>query len=531
MARVSRKTLNYDVIEKTYKTALYTRLSVEQENGSSNDSMQNQIDIVNDYAKKNKDIVVFKTYQDMGFSGVNFDRPAFEDMMNDIIYKKVNCVIVKDFSRLGRNYIETGYLIEKTFKDFNVRFISVNDNYDSLIASSSDNTLLAFKNMVNNIYVKDLSRKVKSSLATKIKNGEYIGYTPYGFLKDETQKNKLIIDEVKAPVVRKMFELRADNKSYSFIAKYLNDNQIMPPSKTQNTCGIWGISTTSRILKSELYNGELVFNKSITNQNHIKLVPRNEWKKVSNCVPKLIDDDLFQKVQAVNEKRAITQLKKRDELGSVFLSKITYCGNCKIKTRKYPTNNGVTFVCYSKKLSSNNDCFSEKIFESELNEIVLAQIHNHIDLAFEYKQKMELLNKNKYKSKNKLEQLMGKKLDKINNSISKLNEKKILLYEQYFDSKISLKVYIARKEKIEHQEFESLNLLEEIKVKYNNDLVSNINNNEWIENLLLYNKDVEMTRELVDTLIDKIYIFSDYKIEIIWKFQSDLELLKKGLIE
>ena len=220
---------------KSYNAAVYLRLSKEDgdvtEGGKTvSNSIANQEELVRDYLKSQADIRVYSVYKDDGYSGVNFDRPMFQKMLEDIKSGAVNCVIVKDLSRFGRNYIESGRYIEKIFPMLGVRFIAVNDHYDSLSEDTGADMIIPFKNLINDAYCRDISIKVRSHLDMKRKNGEYIGaFVAYGYRKDPEDKNRLIIDDYAAGVVRDIFDMKKKGMSHYSIARKLNDDGILSP--------------------------------------------------------------------------------------------------------------------------------------------------------------------------------------------------------------------------------------------------------------------------------------------------------------
>lgn len=531
MARVSRKNnnSNNNKNELFYTTAIYTRLSVEQQEDTSNESMQNQINIVTNYAKKQKDIVIYKVYSDNGFTGTNFNRPAFENMMDDITSHEVNCVIVKDFSRLGRNYIECGYLMERTFKSLGVRFISVNDNYDSLYATNSDKTMVAFKNMVNNMYSNDLSKKVKSAMSLRASNGEYLnGTPPYGFLKSDTERNKLIIDEEVAPIIREIFELRANKKSGIEICKHLNEKNIVSPAyysalkynkSIKNVTITWNTTTICRFLYNELFIGNFVYSTNKSKDDCLKIQDNHEG---------IVNKELFYEVQKINKdfkyrnNRNPETNKKRIPRDNLFKSFI-FCKDCNRVMKFFDTvRDGYVFSCRLELINrnSNNSCSYKKINEKELKELVLKNIRYHINLAYDYQRKIDLFKKDKsiIDEQNKVKN----RFNKINKDIAKLTDKKTKLYEKYFDEKIELNEYLKQQKIIEHTEIILTNQMKELEIEKASNLQCLEDNNKWLKNLLLYDTDIDLNREILTTLIEKIYICEENKIQIIWKYQSDL---------
>ena len=223
--------------KKIWSVALYIRLSQQDEdNGQGkleSNSVTSQKTLLNDFVEENDDLIVYDTYVDDGFSGTDFDRPSFQRLLEDMKNEKINCIIVKDLSRLGRNHYEAGNYIEKVFPLFNIRFIAINDFIDSFKNPESVNTiLLPFKNLINDEYARDVSIKIRSSLNGKKKRGEFVGSFPsYGYVKDEKNKHKLVIDEVAADIVRKIFDWHVNlGLGKIAICHKLNDLGILNPT-------------------------------------------------------------------------------------------------------------------------------------------------------------------------------------------------------------------------------------------------------------------------------------------------------------
>lgn len=218
----------------TYYADMYLRLSREDGDKAESDSISNQRDFITAFLENHPEITLCSVRADDGYTGVNFDRPAFCDMMEAVREKKINCIIVKDFSRLGRNFIETGKYIEKIFPFMGVRFISINDDYDSARPrTSSDNLIVPVKNLMNDAYCRDISIKIRSHLDIKRKKGQCIApFAVYGYCKDEKNRNQLIVDEEAAATVREIFKRKLDGYSAQAIAEYLNEQDILSPWNT-----------------------------------------------------------------------------------------------------------------------------------------------------------------------------------------------------------------------------------------------------------------------------------------------------------
>ena len=226
--------------KKVYHASIYLRLSKEDGDvttGSKNESnsISNQKSLIMDFLKDKHDIQVVSIREDDGYSGVDFNRPSFQLMLEDVKKGIIDCIIVKDLSRFGRNYIEVGRYLEKLFPMLGVRFIAVNDNYDSLNVDTAHDIVMPFKNLINDSYCRDLSVKIRSHLAVKRKNGEFIGaFACYGYLKDPKNKNQLIIDTYAGPVVQDIFRMKINGFSQYKIAEVLNEQGILSPMAQRN---------------------------------------------------------------------------------------------------------------------------------------------------------------------------------------------------------------------------------------------------------------------------------------------------------
>ena len=264
--------------KKIYHAAIYVRLSKEDGDVATagkreSNSISNQKDLIKNFLKDKKDIVVVSERVDDGYSGSNFERPAFQMMLEDIKKGIVDCVVVKDLSRFGREYIDAGKYIERLFPALGVRFIAVNDHYDSLEGKSqADEIVIPFKNLINDAYCRDISIKIRSHLEVKRKNGEYIGaFTPYGYQKDSDNKNKLVIDVYAAGIVKEIYRMKLSGMSQTAIANAWNKQGVLSPMEYKHSLGIriqdnfktyeqaeWSTMSVKRIFGNEVYTGTLV---------------------------------------------------------------------------------------------------------------------------------------------------------------------------------------------------------------------------------------------------------------------------------
>lgn len=288
------------VNQKPFLAGDYLRLSDDDGDKPESNSIRNQRSLITDYVKHHSDITLVEEYVDDGYSGTNFDRPAFQRMIEDAKKKKINCIIVKDLSRLGRNYIETGRYLEKVFPFLGIRFIAVTDHYDSADQKDdADQIIVPFKNLINDAYCRDISIKIRSQLDVKRKNGQFIGsFAGYGYQKDPEDKNHLIIDEYAAGIVRLIFQMKLEGFNQQHIADRLNEMGVLTPMEYKRHLGLnynsgfrcsenpkWIPRSVERILRNELYTGVMVQGKNQKINYKVKKSQKlepEEWIRVKD---------------------------------------------------------------------------------------------------------------------------------------------------------------------------------------------------------------------------------------------------------
>ncbi|NLK70337.1 MAG: recombinase family protein, partial [Clostridiales bacterium] len=373
---------------KTYNAAIYVRLSRDDGDKEESDSISNQKELIREYLRSKSEIQIASVHVDDGYSGVDFNRPAFLEMMEEIKAGKVNCVVVKDLSRFGRNYIESGKYIQKIFPFLGVRFIAINDNYDSAEGSNiTDNIMIPFKNLINDSYCRDSSIKIRSQLEIKRKKGDFIGsFAAYGYKKAENNKNKLEIDEYAAQVVRDIFKWKLEGMSQQGIANRLNEMGILSPMEYKRSLGerykttfkvkqqaLWSAVAVRRILTNELYIGVLEQGKRTTPNYKIKTRverPKEEWVRVENAHEPIISKELFTTVNGLLLHD--TRIAPAEETVYLF-SGIIACGDCKENMiRKTVPANGKKYYYYTCSTNRNdkNSCTTHNISEKAFEEAV-----------------------------------------------------------------------------------------------------------------------------------------------------------------
>ena len=345
-------------ISDTYRVAMYLRLSQDDEKYDKDfkvesNSISNQRLQIQDYIDKNEEMELAGEYVDDGYSGINFERPAFKEMMEDVITGSINCIVVKDLSRFGRDYIDSGRYLQRVFPSLDIRFIALNDNYDSFTASETEkNLVIPFKNFINDNYCRDTSAKVRSVCKVKRKQGQFISnYAPYGYEKDEEDKHKIVIDKEVEYVVRKIFSMKLEGYSSYSIAKHLNDNGIPSPMEHKKAKGIryktgfstkavakWDTPAVNRILTNEVYIGTLQQGKrEKINYKLDKVVSkdRSDWIEIEDNHEAIIDPHDFEIVQKLL--KCDIKAKTVGEKADLF-SGLLFCKDCNAQMTKKKVN-------------------------------------------------------------------------------------------------------------------------------------------------------------------------------------------------
>lgn len=367
-----------------WNVAVYLRLSKEDNESIESNGIVNQRELVEQYISSKSDLELVDYYIDDGYSGTNFNRPGFERLLQDMKNKKINCIIVKDLSRFARNHIEADMYFENIFPVLNIRFISVIENIDSFEnPDSMDNLIVPFKNLLNDAYAKDISKKVKSALTAKRLNGEFIGTSAtYGYIKNPKDKHKLIIDEEASKHVVQIFNGIIEGKTVSEIANELNKNNILTPAayKRKNepesnnieTDKRWNAKMINKMLKDRIYVGDLIQGKKkVENYRSHKLITtkKDEWIIIQNNHEPIISKDKFDKVQEIIEKNKCARSNEEKDLFYRFLK----CSDCGESFTLRRVKNYEYYHCTS--YVRNGSCTSHSIRKDKLVELVIEEIN------------------------------------------------------------------------------------------------------------------------------------------------------------
>ncbi len=525
-----------------WKAAEYLRISREDGDKEESDSIGSQKDITHEYVDLNDDIALVDEYVDDGWSGTNFSRPDFERMMEDIKSGKVNCVIVKDLSRFGRNYILVGQYLEMIFPLLNIRFVSVVDRIDSVKDPASiNNALVSFKNVMNDEYCRDISNKVRSSLDRKRSKGEFVGsFASYGYFKDPDDHHHLVIDPTAAEVVRNIYQWFLGGMSIIGIAKKLNQLGIPNPTMYKKQLGfnyrhpegelcdgLWPDSSVKRILKNRIYTGDMVQSKTKVKSYKVQVsanVPEDQWIIVPGTHEAIIPQEEFETVQ---------QLLRRDTRTAPGISHVSIfggflrCADCKRamgkKSTSQPYKKYYYYVCQTFRKGDRDACTKHTIREEKLYQAVLTTIQAQIQLAVSMDEVLKDLKKQDVKARrsSRLESMLEMKKQEH----AKISQFKIDLYPDWKSGMISKAEYLALKEKFDKQleqiEQAVANIKEEIK-RYQE---TTNTENQFIKHFLKYRNITELTREVIVELIEMIYVHEGGSITINFRYQDEYQRL------
>lgn len=520
---------------RKYKCGGYLRISKEDliKLLDTSSSIESQKMIIDSFCKFQQ-LEIVDYYIDDGFSGGNFDRPGFQKMLEDIKNRKINCVITKDLSRLGRELYQTGSYIEDYFNEQGVRYIAINDSYDSLNGDS----MISMKLTFNDYTLRDTSKKVKSAFTARQKNGDYIGSIPrYGYIKDPSDHHKLIVDPVASLVIKRIFEMALNGNSCYYIAKTLTDEKIPIPIvykkegrgalvKDNDGYGIWRQQTIRDILKSEMYIGNMVqntFNKIRYNSKKLRAVDKEDYIIVPNTHEAIISKEVFDKVNNILNAGEKVVTKDKDRYLFSGLLRCKECGHLiSILERKNKSNNShYTQCCYYSKKGKYGVCNIHRVNYNLLEED-LVNVIGEICKSFEYEydnktlteEANEILNEELNSLQNKID-ILTKDITKFNNTIEQLYLDKVegKLPDGTFSNLLN---NYNRELKISTQNKEEL----EIKKLEISSKTQNLNYDSCAKVVKKFLQAKNITRSLIVELIDKVEIDNDKKIKVFFKFNE-----------
>lgn len=554
MARVSRKNIAATAVSATeemklYKACLYLRLSDEDKRNIEDNSIGNQKKICLEHLKKLPEIEVIASYIDNGASGTNFSRSGFKQMLQDLTKGEINCVVVKDLSRLGRNYLETSEYLEKFFPEAGIRFIAVNNGYDSIRKlNGKQEIVIPFSNIVNDMYAKDVSRKIRSSIEILMKSGEFLppsGSIPYGYLRDE-KNNTYIIDEETAPIVQEIFKMKLQGVSDCEIIRTLNRKQIPSPGKIRYLRGmtkaekykdaVWVGSTLRKLLSNEVYLGHRVHGKVKRDclGAEKKRRPQEEWEYVYNVHPALISEEDFQKIRQIKEKGREKQAQcnkhqKRSLEERRLLTGKIYCGDCgtlmgarkgnqRLTSKKSPR---IFYQCDGYEYSGRTRCFNHYISQKD----VLEKIKNAMNVQFKLIAESDRVIKSIQDDKEEMLALHDKKRKEINDELTKMEMKKERLLIDYNDDMVSNEEYRYIRQKYDDEEQKLRKILDFAEKERRKQEKQLRITEEWVKLMKQFMPQKNIDRKLIEHLIDTIYVYGNKNVEIVFLFKNEIEEL------
>ena len=534
-------------ISDTYRVAMYLRLSQDDEKydkdfKAESNSISNQRLQIQDYIDKNEEMELAKEYVDDGYSGIHFERPAFKEMMEDVITGSINCIVVKDLSRFGRDYIDSGRYLQRVFPSLDIRFIALNDNYDSFTASETEkNLVIPFKNFINDNYCRDTSAKVRSVCKVKRKQGQFISnYAPYGYEKDEENKHKIVIDKEVEYVVRKIFSMKLEGYSSYSIAKHLNDNGIPSPMEHKKAKGIryktgfstkavakWDTPAVNRILINEIYIGTLQQGKrEKINYKLDKVVSkdRSDWIEIEDNHEAIIDPHDFEIVQKLL--KCDIKAKTVGEKADLF-SGLLFCKDCNAQMTKKVDKRGKTptvyYICSS--YNKGQDCSRHSIKQEELQRTVLEMIRHYIQYLGEYESVSEKIKEMEVSYE--LFQKIDKRQEYTKKSKAKFELLKSSLYQDLKEGIIAEEEFYDMREFYTNRIVESELILEKQSKEIARLYKKSLGNQNFLADIKKYQNIGTLERGLLVRLVDKIYVLEDKKIEIQFNYDETIEILDK----
>lgn len=527
------------IIEK-YSAGSYVRLSKDDGDKKESDSIKNQKELIRNFKKNHPEIIIIEEYSDDGYSGVNFERPDFQRMIEDVKKKKINCIIVKDLSRFGRNYIETGRYLEQILPFLGVRFIAINDNYDSANGMQpNDQIILPFKNLINDAYCRDISIKVRSNLNAKRKKGDFVGaFTPYGYKKAKENKNKLVIDSSAATIVQRIFQMKIAGMSNGGIAESLNKEGVLTPyeHKKQSQQGknykvnffvgtnaAWSVQTIIRILENEIYLGNMVQGKSRRPNYKVREqvpVEKSEWIRVENTHEPIISHTDYQLVQRL----LLIDTRVSPDKDKVYLfSGILVCAKCgEVLIRRMVSSKKEKYTyygCYTR--DRRMKCKGVSIRESILEEVVLTALQKHIELLVEMDSLLQYVDEIPLHQKEV--RLIDEQIAVLGQEVIRYKRLKVSLHEDYHKGLVEQDEYIDLKNIYTTNEKKSGESIAQLTIKKQNILDGKSQRQECVELFRQYRNIKRLDRRTLVMLIHSISISSSKKMEICFAFQDEFE--------
>ena len=523
------------------KAGIYLRLSREDGDKFESDSIKNQRQLINDFLRDNPKLRFFKEYADDGYSGTNFDRPAFQRLLTDAKNKRFDCIILKDLSRLGRNYIETGKYLEKIFPSMGIRVIALNDNYDSNDRFSDENQFIVpFKNLINDAYCRDISMKIRSHFDIKRKSGQFIGnFATYGYLKDPEDKNRLIIDEYAATIVTMIFDLKLSGMSIGNIGKKLEEMKVEPPYDYKRRCGLkynsgfkshgslkWPPESIKRILTNEMYTGKMVQGKQRKINYKVKKsvpIPKEDWIRVPDTHDAIISVEKFDAVQKLLLLDTRTAVGNQNVYPLSGYLKCADCGQNMIRRSTTMRSGTKVYYYHCSTHKSNGSCSSHNINAEKIESLVLDAIKQQFFVLIKAQDILEMIQQQP--SDDIRLKIVDKQLVKLKSDIEYYNNLKVKVYRDYVDNTISKDDYLnlnSRFQEAKERYEKALSTLEE---KQQRLLTGQVDLQTWIDEIAQYRDVSSLNRNMVVSLIDSVQVFENGSVQVNFIYDDEIKAI------
>lgn len=534
---------------KIWNATLYLRLSRDDGDKEESNSITGQRELLRDFIRNHPELREYAVRIDDGFTGSNFERPDFKKMMEDVKEGRTNCIIVKDLSRFGRNYLDAGEYIEKIFPFLGVRFIAVNDNYDSLgEKSASDDLVIPFKNLINEAYCRDISVKVRTQLEIKRKSGQYIGaFAVYGYMKDETDKNRLVVDEYAADIVRDIFAWKLEGMSPQDIAVRLNQSGILSPMEYKKSLGMkfatsfkanaqaaWSANSVLRILKNPVYIGVLTQGKETTPSYKVRkriIKPEDEWAVIPDSHEPIVRREDFETVQKV---LTLDTRRSPDDSNVQLFSGMVFCGECgaSMVRKTVPSGNKkyVYYVCSAHK--QDKSCSSHGIRDKALEEVVLETVKQYIRDVIDLDDILSMTDTAPLRTAEA--QKVQRQLDKKRSEHERLQKLLMSLYENLADGIIDRDEYARLKQNYSGRSAECEKQMDALQESLVQIKEHGGEHREWMTRFRKHQNITELERSIAVALIDRILIYKDNRVEVHFRFEDEfawqMDILRRSQI-
>ena len=522
--------------KKVYRTAIYARLSRDDGDKAESNSIVSQKAMCEEYIKKAGDLELVETFVDDGYSGVDFQRPGFMKMEQAVREKRIDAIVCKDLSRFSRNYIEGGRYLERIFPQLGLRFIAINDGYDTLTGNpQSDSFIIPFKNLINDTYCKDISVKIRTNLDVKRRKGEYVGsYAPYGYAKSADDKNRLVVDEYAGGIVRKIFSLYKDGMSICRIAEHLNELGVLSPMEYKRSLGIrfetafrtgntakWSYRAVKRILTNEAYIGVLVQGKRGTPNYKVHVIrerEESEWIRVEDAHEALVGYEDFRAVQGMlkRDMRSVSE-GSEENLFSGFL----FCADCgQAMVRKVGPSGKKRYYYYVCSSAQRHEgCSPHSIPVKEVEKAVGGAVRTQVSAVLDLAETLEYIDKMPSASRRMLkfeEHIAG-----LEGEIERYRRMKLRLYEDLSDGVIDKKEYADFREQYTALIEEKSAALERVRREQKDAEVCGETQHAWVALFRQYENIEELTRRALMALVDKIYVYEKHVVEVSFKYRDE----------